>query len=78
MTLEQFDEAKELINEIDLVAQTQWLFGNWSSAGYRLVLKDSEHHVVNTVHGLSVELKDRLLDVCIQYEKELRDKFDKM
>lgn len=77
MTLEQFDEAKKLINEIDLVADVQHLLTNWSDSYHSLVLSNYDKSV-NRVNGVSVELKDRLLDVCIQYEKELRERFEKM
>ena len=78
MTREQFDEARKLLDEINLVVETQWFFGNWSSEDHELVLKNPEHHVVNTVNGLSTELKERLLAVCFEYEKELRKRFDQM
>ena len=77
MTFEQFDEAKKLINEIDLVADVQHLLTNWSDSYHNLVLGNYDKSV-NRVNGVSVELKDRLLDVCIQYEKELRERFEKM
>ena len=86
MTLEQFEKAQEIRDEIEIALDVESLLVNWKMTdGQQNILKliygpDSPHYgkTINTVCRCSKELQDRLIQTCRDYYHELNKKFDEI
>lgn len=86
MTLEQFEKAQDIRDEIALVLDVESLLVNWrienNLPNILSVIYCPGHHQAgkhcNTVCACSKELQDRLIQTCRDYYHELNKKFDEI
>ena len=83
MTLDQFEKAQEIRDEIALVLDVESLLVNWKMADKHPNIIAVIHgpnsyksgEICNEVHKCSKELQDRLIQTCRDYYSELNKKF---
>ena len=86
MTLEQFEKAQEVRNEIETTLDVENLFLNWGNVYENtgvlmtVYVKDSLRvgETCNKVDTYSLELKNRLVQTCRDYYHELNKRFDEI
>ena len=86
MTLEQFEKAQEIRDEIDFVLDVESLLANWriehNQSNILTVIYGPSHHnagkTCNVVGKCYKELQNRLIQTCHDYYSELNKKFDEM
>ena len=86
MTLEQFEKAQEVRDEIETTLNMESLFLNWGNAHENASVlmtvygKDSWRigETCNKVDTYSLELKNRLVQTCRDYYHELNKRFDEI
>ena len=86
MTLEQFEKAQEVRDEIETTLNMESLFLNWGNAYENASVlitmygEDSFRagETCNKVDTCSIELKNRLVQTCRDYYHELNKQFDEI
>jgi hypothetical protein len=86
MTLEQFEKAQEIRNEIEFVLDVESLLVNWriehNTSNILTVIYGSSHpnagQICNSVGKCYKELQNRLIQTCRDYYHELNKQFDEM
>jgi hypothetical protein len=86
MTLEQFEKAQEIRDEIAVVLDVESLLLNWTTSNgdvnhlrmYYGTYSQRSGAICNRVDTCSIELKNRLVQTCRDYYHELNKQFDEL
>ena len=86
MTLEKFEKAQEIRDEINFVLDVENLLVNWriehNQSNILTVIYGPSHHnagqTCNTVCRCYKELQNRLIQTCRDYYHELNKQFDEI